>query len=226
MMTASLSIGTLKVGFMALLFAATAPGRSFSKHPASRRTLIRINQSKRLFGHACDQPQLRFREASLIEVNPPPSRSAIVLSPKRGAPDMRRLSDILYNQTPLTLPPSANVKEACRRMCEKHAGSVLVTDGKGRLSGIFTGRDAIYRVLAVGKDAAATKLADVMTPDPVTMPPEKTAIDALRMMWDGGFRHVPVVKDGRLLGVVSRGDFKGAEQDRLDEERELWEHMR
>jgi CBS domain-containing protein len=81
-------------------------------------------------------------------------------------------------------------------------------------------------VLAAGKDASATKLVEVMTPDPVTMPPEKTAIDALRLMWDGGFRHVPVVKDGKLLGVVSRGDFKGAEQDRLDEERELWEHMR
>jgi CBS domain-containing protein len=139
---------------------------------------------------------------------------------------MRRLSDIVYNQTPLALPPSANVKEACRRMRESRAGSVLVTDGKGRLSGIFTGRDAVCRVLAAGKDASATKLAEVMTPDPVTMPPEKTAIDALRLMWDGGFRHVPVVKDGKLLGVVSRGDFKGAEQDRLDEERELWEHMR
>jgi hypothetical protein len=46
------------------------------------------------------------------------------------------------------------------------------------------------------------------------------------MMWDGGFRHVPVVKDERLIGVVSRGDFKGCEQDRLDEERELWEHLR
>jgi CBS domain-containing protein len=139
---------------------------------------------------------------------------------------MRRLSDIVYNQTPLTLSPSASVKEACSRMRERRAGSVLVTDGKGRLSGIFTGRDAICRVLAAGKDAAATKLAEVMTSDPITMTPDKSAIDALRLMWDGGFRHVPVVKDGKLLGVVSRGDFRGAEQDRLDEERELWEHMR
>ena len=58
------------------------------------------------------------------------------------------------------------------------------------------------------------------------MPPEKTAIEALRLMWDGGFRHVPVVRDGRILGVISRGDFRGTEQDRLEEERELWEHMR
>jgi hypothetical protein len=45
-------------------------------------------------------------------------------------------------------------------------------------------------------------------------------------MWDGGFRHLPVLKDGRIMGVVSRGDFKGDEHDRMDEERDLWEHMR
>jgi CBS-domain-containing membrane protein len=58
------------------------------------------------------------------------------------------------------------------------------------------------------------------------MTPEKSAIEALRLMWDGGFRHIPVVDCGRLVGVVSRGDFKGTERDRLDEERDLWEHMR
>jgi CBS domain-containing protein len=139
---------------------------------------------------------------------------------------MRRLSDIVYHQNPVTLRPSATVREACDRMRANHTGSVLVTDQAGSLVGIFTGRDAVCRVLATGKDAGQTKLADVMTKSPVTMTADKTAIDALRMMWDGGFRHVPVVKDERLIGVVSRGDFKGCEQDRLDEERELWEHLR
>lgn len=111
-------------------------------------------------------------------------------------------------------------------MNEYRAGSVLVTDETGRLAGIFTGRDAVCRVLATGKDASQTKLADVMTSAPVTMSPGQTAIEALRLMWDGGFRHVPVVKNGEVVGVVSRGDFKGNEQDRLDEERNLWEHMR
>ena len=139
---------------------------------------------------------------------------------------MRQLSDIVLNQHPLTLRPSATVKDACTHMRERRTGSVLVTDENGHLSGIFTGRDAVCRVLAVGKDAAKTKLADVMTAAPVTVPPDKTAIDALRLMWDGGFRHLPVVKAGRVVGIVSRGDFKGDEQERLDEERELWEHMR
>ena len=139
---------------------------------------------------------------------------------------MRRLSDIIFNQHPLKLPRSATVKDACQKMREHHAGSVLVTDDHGHLIGIFTGRDAVYRVLATAKSTAETQLGEVMTAKPDTMAPEKTAIDALRVMWDGGFRHIPIVKDGKILGVVSRGDFKGAEHNRLDEERDLWEHMR
>lgn len=139
---------------------------------------------------------------------------------------MRRLSDIIFNQHPLKLSRNATVKEACQKMREHRAGSVLVTDDRGHLVGIFTGRDAVCRVVAAAKNAAETQIGDVMTEKPETLPPDKAAIDALRLMWDGGFRHLPVVKDGKILGVVSRGDFKGAEHDRLDEERDLWEHMR
>jgi len=139
---------------------------------------------------------------------------------------MRRLSDIIFNQNPLKLPRSTTVKDACQKMREHHTGSVLVTDDRGHLVGIFTGRDAVCRVVAAAKNAAETHLGDVMTAKPDTMSPDKAAIDALRLMWDGGYRHIPVVKDGKILGVVSRGDFKGAEHDRIEEERELWEHMR
>ena len=139
---------------------------------------------------------------------------------------MRRLSDIIFNQNPLTLPSDATVQQACERMRERRAGSVLVIDEAGHLAGIFTGRDAVCRVVAAGKSASKTKLNDVMTATPDTMSPDQTAIDALRLMWDGGYRHLPVIKEGKILGVVSRGDFKGVEQDRLDEERYLWEHMR
>jgi len=139
---------------------------------------------------------------------------------------MRQLSDIVCNQHPLVMRETATVKAACEEMSACRAGSVLVTDPKGALAGIFTGRDAVCNVLAKGKSAARTTLKQVMTPNPVTMSPDKTAIDALRLMWDGGFRHVPLVSDGKIVGVVSRGDFKGDEQERLDEEREIWEHMR
>ena len=82
--------------------------------------------------------------------------------------------------------------------------------------------DAV-RTLAEGKDAAVTPLAQAMTLNPVTITPESRAIDALRAMSDGGFRHLPVVEEGRIWGIVSRGDFTGTEIDRLDEETHLWE---
>ena len=121
---------------------------------------------------------------------------------------------------------TATVKAACQQMSERRAGSVLVTDERGALAGIFTGRDAVCKVLAEGRDSSTTSLREVMTADPVTMSPEMTAIDALRLMWDGGFRHVPLVDGGKLLGVVSRGDFKSDEHERLEWERELWDNMR
>jgi CBS domain-containing protein len=139
---------------------------------------------------------------------------------------MRTLSDVTFEQDPLVLQSVTPVDEACRRMSERRVGSVAVVDDSGRLVGIFTGRDAVGRVLARRLDPATTRLADVMTSDPQTLSPGQTAIEALRLMWDGGFRHLPLVKQGKVVGVVSRGDFRGVEFGRHEEERELWEHMR
>ena len=120
----------------------------------------------------------------------------------------RKLAYIVKDQKPLVLAAHDTVQLACRCMWECRAGSVLVIDDQQRLSGIFTGRDAV-RTLAEGKDAAVTTLAQAMTPNPVTITPENRAIDALRAMSDGGFRHLPVIEDGRIWGIVSRGDFTG-----------------
>ena len=110
-------------------------------------------------------------------------------------------------------------------MRERRVGAVLVTEDDRRLLGIFTGRDAVHRVLAEGRSAVRTKLAEVMTREPDTMPPGKTAIEALRLMEDGRYRHVPVVDGGRVVGIVSRLGFSGIELDRLDEETRLWERI-
>jgi CBS domain-containing protein len=115
-----------------------------------------------------------------------------------------------------------NVQEACAAMCRRRAGSVLVVGPDDTLTGIFTGRDAL-RVLAECSDPASTTLDQVMTRNPLTIAPSQRAIDALRIMSDGGFRHLPVVQDGRIWGVVSRADFKGVELDRLDEDERLAE---
>jgi CBS domain-containing protein len=136
----------------------------------------------------------------------------------------RYISDIVQDQDPLMLPPSASVKLACERMCDRHVGAVLVADRTRHLLGIFTGRDAV-RMLGNQGDAAHTKLDDVMTHKPVTISPEAHAIDALRLMNDGGFRHLPVVRNGKVLAIVARADFEGLELDRFEEETALWEHI-
>ena len=138
---------------------------------------------------------------------------------------MRKMSDIVRNQVPVTLPPDATVRDACQCMRDRRVGAILVTEGDHQLVGIFTGRDAVHRVLAEGKSAARTRLAEVMTREPDTMPSGKTAIEALRLMEDGRYRHVPVVDGGRVVGIVSRFDFSGIELDRLDEETGLWERI-
>jgi CBS domain-containing protein len=138
---------------------------------------------------------------------------------------MRKMSDLVRTQDPVSLPPSATVQEACRHMRDRRVGAVLVTEGDQRLVGIFTGRDAVHRVLAEGKRADRATLAEVMTRDPDTLPPNKVAIEALRLMEDRRYRHVPIVDDGKVVGIVSRFDFSGMELDRLDEETGLWERI-
>ncbi|WP_374339579.1 cyclic nucleotide-binding/CBS domain-containing protein [Methyloversatilis sp.] len=136
----------------------------------------------------------------------------------------RCLSLVIQNRQPVLLRGEDTVSTACRLMRERPTGAVLVVDADERLRGIFTGRDAV-RLLAEGRQAADTLLIEAMTPDPHTIGPEATSIDALREMADRGFRHLPVVEGGRILGVVSRGDFKGMELERLGDETTLWERI-
>jgi CBS domain-containing protein len=127
------------------------------------------------------------------------------------------MPDIVRDQDPVVLPPTATVREACCRMQERKVGAVVVAGPDNVPLGIFTGRDAVARVIAQGKDAA-TPLARVMTPKPATMAPGATALEALRLMQEGGFRHLVVIENGCVAGVVSRRDFRGEEQERLDAE--------
>jgi CBS domain-containing protein len=134
----------------------------------------------------------------------------------------RRLTEVIGDGKPFTLPERATVQEACRSMRRRKCGGVLTVDEEGRLKGIFTGRDAV-RVIAEGKDAAGTRLSSATTRKPMTISSACRAIEALRIMNDGGFRHLPVVEDGKIIGIVTRGDFTGIEVDRLDEEEHLKE---
>lgn len=98
---------------------------------------------------------------------------------------------------------STTVREAARLMKSKHYGAVLVVAEGDALLGIFTERDAVFRVLAPGRDPETTSVAEVMTKEPKTIAPEKAFGHAMLMMHEGGFRHLPVVDGGKLVGMVS-----------------------
>lgn len=135
----------------------------------------------------------------------------------------RPLDTLVRDQAPVMIDPRGSAQAACARMRDRRVGCVLVVD-HGRLVGIFTGRDAVALLADARTDAKLT-VGEVMTRNPVTLGPGAGALDALRCMQDGGFRHVPIVEDGRVLGVVSRGDFRAVEHSRLDEETGLWERI-
>jgi CBS domain-containing protein len=125
----------------------------------------------------------------------------------------------------IRLEPQTMVDEAAKRMQSKNAGAVLVVDGT-QLLGIFTERDAVFRVLAKGLDAKATPLRDVMTASPASLPAHSTYGHALLMMHDKGFRHVPVVEDGKVIGIITaRNAMDPALEDFVSEERRR-EHYR
>jgi CBS domain-containing protein len=135
------------------------------------------------------------------------------------------MGEIVRDQKPLMLAPGTSVAAACAAMHARRVGAVLVVDDGQRLQGIFTGRDAV-RLLAEGLDAKATRLEAVMTRNPTTLGPAARAMDALMLLADCGFRHVPIVQEGRVVGIVSRYDFRAQEQARMDDATGFMEAMR
>ena len=131
----------------------------------------------------------------------------------------RPIRNVIARQKIVTSHASTTVREAAKAMKERNVSSVLIVDA-GRLVGIFTERDAVSRVLAAGRDANATKLGDVMTRNPKTIGPDKPVGHALLMMYEGGFRHVPVVEKGHPVGLISARDALGPELQEFESELE------
>ncbi len=123
----------------------------------------------------------------------------------------RPIRTLIKQQQILVAVGKTTVSEAARLMQTNEVGAVMVVDAQGRLSGIFTERDALFRVLATGRDPATTRLSEVMTKKPQTIHPDKPVGHALHMMYENGFRHVPVVENGRPVGMVSARDALGPE---------------
>jgi CBS domain-containing protein len=113
-----------------------------------------------------------------------------------------RVKSVMESKKRLVATPETTVAKAAKLMAKKNVGAVMVVKGK-QLVGIFTERDAVFRVIAMGLDPATTAIGTVMTPDPVTVDPNEIFGRALLAMHDGGFRHVPVVDKGEPVGIVS-----------------------
>ena len=125
----------------------------------------------------------------------------------------------------LTATADETVSNACRLMQTRNVGAVLVLSS-GRLIGIFTERDAVFRVIVPGLDPGKTPLRDVMTAQPLTIGPEKSYGHAMLLMHENGFRYLPVIENGGLIGIVSsRNAMDPALEEFVWEERRR-EHYR
>ena len=118
-------------------------------------------------------------------------------------------------QSLATLEPGATIVEAARMMAYLRIGALMVVEGE-KLVGIFSERDALTRVLAKELDPATTTLADVMTPDPITIAPDATVQQALDIMAAKGFRHLPVIEDTRIVAIVSIRDLYRSIKEQMD----------
>lgn len=136
----------------------------------------------------------------------------------------RPVRNVIENRSIVTAAANTTVIEAARLMLERRVGALPVIE-QGRLVGIFTERDALLRVLAGARDPRATRLAEVMTPDPQTIHPDQPFAHALHMMYEGGFRHVPVIENSRVVGVVSVRDALNPEVQQFASELRDREHI-
>lgn len=115
----------------------------------------------------------------------------------------------------LTTMPDATVQDACRLMRQERIGCLVVMEGK-KVAGIFTERDVINRVVAEARDPAATKVEDVMTREVIVVKPDRSIEEIEAIMKQQRIRHLPVVGERELAGLLSIGDVAAwhADSDR------------
>ncbi|CAO3441678.1 CBS domain [Azospirillum argentinense] len=141
-------------------------------------------------------------------------------------PNRKLIPDVIKDQQLVCLPPEASVRDAAVLMAERRVAALLVTQDRpkgGRsLRGIFTERDLAARVVAAGRDPAATRLSEVMTASPDTLGPDARAYEALDLMERHHYRHLPVTADGEsdgtVMGIVSIRDLFAVVRAHLEDE--------
>lgn len=119
---------------------------------------------------------------------------------------MLSVRKVIEGQDLHTVEPRCNAYDAARLMSEKGIGAVVVMDGS-RLHGIFSERDLLKRVIVGGRDVHTTPVGEVATQDIIVANPDEPVAQLLAKMKQGGFRHIPIVEGGRLVGIVSLRDL-------------------
>lgn len=129
---------------------------------------------------------------------------------------MKPVGALVEHQELVTVSQDVAVAEAARKMAGRRIGALPVVDGE-RLVGIFTERDVLTRIVAAGRDPARTPVRDVMTTDLVMASVSESYEDCLRRMRHAGIRHLLVLRDGRLAGILSLRDLLRMDADEKDE---------
>jgi len=120
--------------------------------------------------------------------------------------DERTVFQSVSRKHVISLGPQASVRDAACVMTRASCGSVLIMEPPDILLGILTERDLMTRVLARGLDPDRTPTREVMTPNPICVPPETLVSDAIVLMLERGFRHLPLLAGKKILGVFSMRD--------------------
>ena len=136
----------------------------------------------------------------------------------------RSVREVMQKRSVLKAPPQTLVIKAAKLMEKRNVGAVLVVEGD-RLLGIFTERDVTFRVVAHGLDACTTEISKVMTRNPHTIDPDQPLGHALLIMHEHGFRHLPVIEAGRIIGIVSSRSAMDPEMEDFVSEARRREHF-
>lgn len=119
---------------------------------------------------------------------------------------MKRIAELIEGQTLIVIEPELKVRAAAQRMSEKNIGAVAVVDA-GKLAGVFSERDIMARVVAKGLDPDDTPVGMVMSKELVVADPKDRVDAALKKMHSIGSRHLPIVDQGKLVGMISIRDL-------------------
>lgn len=136
----------------------------------------------------------------------------------------KALKEIIANRKLITAGPHTPVFELAKTMSDSHVDAIVILD-EDYLVGIVTERDLVSRVLALGKSPKTTTAKDVMTYSPMTADHEKPFRYALHVMDDGNFRHLPVTRNGQVIGVVSARDALSMDLKEFEADNAQKEHL-